>query len=245
MHKLNIYGYHVRYGHTPNSDTKPHIKENCCFSDIFYNNCKSKYYELYILKGDADLKNRYSNYCFFNKNEIRNHLKQIPKFCKMKFRVSDCKYDDTPAYKVNFYIDSNNRTVHKYVMTWVRSLFEWPFNLYLYHARKMKALPEFRFESIINLFNVVSSAYRNSFCSNIHTFGVELALTKKSEIIDAVKKQDRVNYIFKHLKLNNAPSCKLVDNFEDITDELFEKNLPKYIELYHICKYESINNRNQ
>jgi hypothetical protein len=246
MHRLNLYGYHVRYGYSEYRKKNYDIRESVCFSTLFNSDCRSKYYQLYIIKGDNDLKRYYSNYCFFSKQEIKNHLKQIPRFCEMRFRVTDAEYKGEPAFGISFFINSENRLIHKYVLTWIRSLFEWPFYLYLLHARKMKQLPEFRFESVINLFNIVSTAYRYSYDTKIHTFGTKLGLLRKSSIIDNVlnKGIDRVNDIFPYCSIKDLPDCRLVDNFEDITDELFENNLPKYMETYNIIKsYESDHNR--
>ena len=246
MHPLNVYGYHVRYGHSEYKQKNYKISESVCFSPIFNSSCKSKYYRLFILKGDADLKKYHSNYCFFDKKEIINHLKQLPKFCKITFRVTDTTYKEEDAFQLDFFIDSNNRLIHKYVLTWIRSLFEWPYYLYLVHAKKMKKLPEFRFESVINLFNTIATTYRDSFCWDVHTFGVNLGFLKKSEIKNRIlnKTLYRVNDVFPRNYVENVPQCNLVSDFSDITDKLFEDNLPKYVEAYYLIKsHENSNNR--
>ena len=245
MHRLDIYGYKVRYGHSPEKQKKYNIIEGVCFSNAFERDCKSKYYELYILKGDADLKQYNSNYCFWNKQEIKNHLRQIPKFCKFRYTVNDCVYKKASAYRLNFYIDSDNRLVHKYILTWIRSLFEWPFNLCLLHARELHKLPEFKFESIVNLYNVVTTVYRLDIRDHIHNFGANSLSIKKSEIIKSVGKENRVNKVFPLYNGNKEiPTRPLVENFEDITPELFENNKAAYIETYHILKnYENGDNR--
>lgn len=243
-HPLNIYGYHVRYGHSSKKEKDYQIHESVCFSTLFSNGCKSKYYRIIILKGEADLNKYYSNFCFFNKKEIKNHLKQIPNFCDIKFKVKDITYNGNDAFQLDLFIDSNNRTVHKYILTWVRSLFEWPFYLYLIHAKKLKQLPQFKFESVINLFNLVATTHRNSFQTNIHTFGIDLLPCKKKEIINTVNHTDRVNNIFVHKYIKNIPQCTLVQDFDQITDNLYEENLPKYLEAYKIIKEnESNDNR--
>lgn len=246
MHPLNVYGYHVRYGYSSHKEKEYKIHEEVCFSPLFSSNCKAKYYEIYILKGEADLNRYHSNYCFFDKKQIQNHLKQIPKFCNIKFEITETKYKGDDAFKLNFFIDSDNRLVHKYTLTWIRSLFEWPYYLYLVHAKKMKNLPEFRFESVINLFNVVATVHRNSFAWNVHTFGVDLGLLRKSQIVKRVneKKADRVNTVFPRTHIDKMPQCKLVEKFEDITENLFQENLPRYIEAYHLLKaHENNDNR--
>ena len=235
MHPLNVYGYHVRFGHSVKKQDDYRITEEVCFGTLFSSNCKSKYYRIFILKDDADLKKYHSNYCFFDKKQIKNHLKQIPKFCFMKFDVKDAEYKGDPAYQIDFYIDSDKRIIHKYVLTWIRSLFEWPFYLYLTHAKELHKLPEFKFESVVNLFNVIATTHKNDFSSNIHTFGVNLLPYTKKQVKEEIDHVDRVNYIFKSATLD-IPQCKLPSTFEEITPELFEANKAKYVEAYHIVK---------
>ena len=233
-HHLSVYGYHVRYGHSTKKTNDYHITESVCFSSLFSNTCNSKYYRIIILKGEADLKKYHSNFCFFTKQEIKNHLKQIPHFCKMSFNVKDIEYKNDEAFQIDFYIDSKNRTIHKYVLTWIRSLFEWPFNLYLLHAKKLQKLPQFKFESVINLFNLIATVYSHSFNSPIHTFGTSLIT---------------VNKVFPKLNYNNTlkdlPRCDLVQDFDDVNDQLYNNNLPKYLEAYKIIKNQNECNINR
>ena len=244
MHPLNVYGYHVRYGHSKYKQNNYTISESVCFAPLFSCRCDSKYYRIYILKGDADLKKYYSNYCFFNKKEIINHLKQIPKFCYTKFSVIETTYKGNDAFQIDMYIDSDERIIHKYILTWIRSVFEWPFYLYLLHARELHKMPEFKFESIVNLFNVVATVHRKSFDTNIHTFGVDLLPIKKKEIINRIDKVNQVNSVFPKKIYDDIPQRELPSDFDEITQELFEKNCPAYIEAYHIIKnHENNSNR--
>ena len=242
-HPLNVYSYHVRYGHSVKEENDYQIHESVCFSTLFSNGCKSKYYRIIILKGEADLNKYYSNFCFFTKKEIKNHLKQIPNFCDIKFKIKDITYKGDEAFQLDLFIDSSKRIVHKYVLTWVRSLFEWPFYLYLIHAKKLKQLPQFRFESVINLFNLVATVHRASFHTDIHTFGTNLLPSKKKEIINTVNHVSLVNHVFNRKRIENIPQCELVQDFDQITDKLYEENLPKYLEAYKMIENESNNNR--
>lgn len=236
-HPLNVYGYHVRYGSSTKKCEEYQITESVCFAPLFNDACKSKYYRIIILKGDKDLNRYYSNYCFFSKKQIKNHLKQIPKFCEMKFSVKDTVYKKADAYQLDLYISSDNRTVHKYILTWIRSLFEWPFYLYLLHAKKLKELPQFKFDSVINLFNLVADVHRKSYSARGHTFGTQLMPSTKAEIIKNVENTRLVNNVFPTTNLD-FPQCKLVDDFDEITDQLFEKNLPNYLKAYDLVKKE-------
>lgn len=244
MHPLNVYGYHVRFGHSVKKQDDYRIIEEVCFGTLFNSYCKSKYYRIFILKDDADLKKYHSNYCFFDKKQIKNHLKQIPKFCFMKFDVKDAEYKGDPAYQIDFYIDSDKRIIHKYVLTWIRSLFEWPFYLYLTHAQELHKLPEFKFESVVNLFNVVANSHKKVFNTNIHTFGVDLLPFTKKQLKENIEHVNRVNNVFNHAVLD-IPQCQLPNTFEEITPELFEANKDKYIEAYHIIKNYAKNHNNR
>ena len=238
---LSIYNYKVRYSHSSKLVENPRILESVCFGSAFSSN--SKYYDIYILKGDADLNKYISNFCFSNKKQIKNHLKQIPKFCKISYKVTDCEYKDDPAYKIHLFVDSSNRLLNKYILTWIRTLFEYPYNIFLVHARKLKELPQFKFESIINLYHVVATAHGKEVDWKVHSFGPNLIPLTKKEIIASVGVHTKVNDVFPLCKVKNFPQCELIDNYDLLTEELFSKNLPIYLEIYNTIKNEHINNR--
>lgn len=240
-HKLDVYGYHVRYGYTDSPDKKPQIHEGVCFGGAFSSQ-SARCYTIYIAKGEADLKRYYSNFCFFTKKEIKNHFRQLPKDWNVKYKVTDDTYKDIEAFKVDLDINSKNRLIHKYVLTWTRCLFEWPYNLYLLHARKLKQLPQFKFESIINLLNVVATVHSEHFNWNVHTFGVNLGCLTKKEIVQSCIKHKNVNDVFPRFNIK-TPQCKLVNDFDEVTDKLFKNNLNTYLETYKIINNESINYR--
>lgn len=240
-HRLDVYGYHVRYGYCPEKDKEPKIIESVCFGSAF-GSSNAKHYVIYILKGEADLQQYHSNFCFFTKQEIKNHFKQLPKFCKVEYKITDTKYKNAEAFKIDLYIDSKNRLVHKYILTWTRYLFEWPYNLYLLHAKKLRKLPQFKFESIINLANVIATTHHNSFDWKVHSFGTKLGLLTKKEIVTSIGKHKSVNTVFPKFTVD-TPQCRLVYDFDEVNDKLFEKNLKTYIDTYKIIKNESINYR--
>jgi hypothetical protein len=90
---------------------------------------------------------------------------------------------------------------------------------------------------------LVATVHRSSFHTDIHTFGTNLLPSKKKEIINTVKHVSLVNHVFNRKRIENIPQCELVHDFDQITDKLYEENLPKYLEAYKMIKNESNNNR--
>lgn len=134
-----------------------------CFGYVFgavKNNSSVKYQIVLYLGTRYSAEKHKSNACIFTKQEVRNHLKLLKSLYPLQYSVRD--YGDKDGYKrllVTLNIENTPATFHKYALTWLRYLYEFPYNVLLRDAYTLKKERTFRFESIANLFNLTLSCY--------------------------------------------------------------------------------------
>ena len=116
-------------------------------------------YEVYFFRTPNRLVgNKWNNYCPFSLDIVKRHLmlgKQY--FTKnFKYKVEEVDFKNSLAYKVT--IDINESFIyHKVVLTWLRYLYEYPTNMLLMDAYRLKDV--FPRVSIFNLYNFISGCY--------------------------------------------------------------------------------------
>lgn len=138
-------------------NTNKNMCQNSCFSTIFYseNNGivqKNKYTLKLYKMGDWLNKKRQNNACLADRTGIVHHLKILQSVFKFSYHLKE--YEDHFVLTMTL---EGDLIYHKYMLTWVRYLYEYPFNVFLTDAWKLKNVPEFKFESVINLFNLVGA----------------------------------------------------------------------------------------
>lgn len=130
-----------------------------CFSKVF-NRIKdnaTESYKIIIYKKDQLCQVRGSNMCFLTQRQIHNHLKQAQEIYPFEFRIGKRsnykgKYD---VYTINLKLINVPSLFHKYLLVWVRYMYEFPYNVILLDAYKLKQEKRFRYTSIANLFNLI------------------------------------------------------------------------------------------
>ena len=139
-----------------------------CFASLFgrfRDMCPKGEYTVFVSNDLRALESRKSNYCFLSKSEIINHLKRaqqiVPEF--VDFTITPTVYSGYSGYEITVIIDRADRIIHKYVLTWIRYLYETCFSLALLDASKLAKLPEFRFISYANLLNIVQACFSNCY----------------------------------------------------------------------------------
>jgi hypothetical protein len=234
-------------GNTPNN-----LRERACFSDIFYSEyngvVQKNTYEVTLYKlGDTLNKERKNNACLLDKRGIIRHLKILQSVFKFSWHL---KEDGDDKYILTLTLDGD-LIYHKYLLTWVRYLYEFPFNVFLLDAINLKKLPEFKFESIINLFNVAGATSGiNRHGCDIHAIGATYTFKQlytiketKSSLKSLEGGHTRLNNTF--LYVEDEDNLKqfnktLKDNVDSLefwsSDEWFTKRLPLYKENYKILK---------
>lgn len=142
-------------------DNELALKSRVCFRDAFYfgNRLKKQHYEVILIRDPEYVLNSCGlNLCLLNAKEIKKHLWLARRLFGFSYSVEETIYNDFSAYKVILDIDAPY-FYHKYLLTWLRYTYEFPFNLILNDALRMKHqyLPK---ESITNLFVLCANSYQ-------------------------------------------------------------------------------------
>ncbi len=168
------------------------LERQACFAQAFLdlegNRVKRKgHYKIFINKNKKLVEDRSrNNYCFLTRKELCRHVNLLKKVMEVTFKVEE--HDDyfTVIADIDGYCPA-----HKYMLTWVRYAYEYPYNvmcLDVNHARKEK---EFRFVSKVNLFNVLCKSGFSELGgghSLVPTYGTNILLKTNSEIKTTLNK---------------------------------------------------------
>lgn len=153
-------------------DTNKDFDQEACFSTIFYSEgngiVQNNRYTIKLYKlGDLLNKEKQNNAVLTDRAGIVSHLKVLQSVFKFRYSIIDNK----DHYIINLSLNAD-LIYHKYLLTWVRYLYEYPFNVFLVDAYRCKKIPEFKFESVINLFNLIGAT--SGICqhgTDIHAIG--------------------------------------------------------------------------
>lgn len=217
------------------------MDEGACFGYVFNNvgNDSSVKYRIILYLGTRySAEEHKSNACIFTKQEVRNHLKLLKSLYPIRYLVRD--YRDKDEYKrllVTLSIKNTPATFHKYALTWLRYLYEFPYNVLLRDAYTLKKERTFRFESIANLFSLTLSCY----CKNpreIHQIPTN-SVTQRLKLADIkrrIKQVDLLNNIYKRGDKKALQIPEKIQDFsvEDIEywNDGFEERKPIYMEIH-------------
>lgn len=196
MEEFRYINYHTVYSAegTINVELGRHI----CFQKIF-NNMRNKH-EHYVIYMFPKPELGQNNFCLFDKQQIKNHLSQLKDILPISYRVTEDVYEGRKAYVVEITLQKVPSLYHNYVLTWVRYLYEYPYNVILLESYRLKKEKPFRFQSIINIFNLIAGhwnhneGYGHQITNGTGTF----EKLSKANIRKELKKNVRLNDIFGH-----------------------------------------------
>ena len=143
---LEFYTYYSSYG-----DIDKDLSREWCFSEIFDGDsymCNT--YELYIYR--YGYKFNGDNNCLITKRQLIQHIEEIKKFHDFDYTIENI----SKGYKLQFTINASLMW-HKIILSWLRYSYEFPFNIALYEAFKIKKETDFKNETILNLFNLIGA----------------------------------------------------------------------------------------
>ena len=166
MRDFQFLDYHTEY--SCKGVVEKEMRVSACFSRVFSavgEENISEDYEIILYKGTklAKEKNQ-ANSCLFTRKQIRNHLKQAQHIYPFNFSITEVTDwgDGYDVFKVQLELIQVPGTFHKYLLTWLRYMYEYPYNVILYDAYKLKKDPCFRFTSMSDLFNLVLGCFNES-----------------------------------------------------------------------------------
>lgn len=173
MSEFAIRNYDTNYQYASYVDAKdiPAIKKNdfkihehdYCFSSLFHDSAGNKHIIIKIYSGIKYLKETHGdNACLFTKAEIERHIRVAKKLFNFEYTISKRHQLDSNfvGYEVSLTVPDENGVYVKYLVTWVRYLYEFPFNVSLLDAYRLKRLPGFKSMTIENLLLVVLNCHK-------------------------------------------------------------------------------------
>lgn len=246
MNDFQFLDYHTEY--SCKGAFEKEMDAEACFSFVFGQTGKeniSEEYEVILYKGTAFSREHHnSNSCLFTKKQIRNHLKQAQGIYPFDFHITEAAEwrDGYSVFKIHLKLTNVPGTFHKYLLTWLRYMYEYPYNVILYDAYKLKRDPCFRFTSMSDLFNLVLSCF-NEDPRDIHQIArnqVSKTMLKR-DIREKLQKIQILNNVY--VKLKNKVKINQIPNGDgDLTttdfefwesDDIFERRRkPVYMNVY-------------
>lgn len=170
--------------------THKRMDRDACFGPVFHSKgiLNNKYHIKIYKLGDFLNKKNQNNACLTDKKGIINHLRILKSLFKFNYKLKE----ERDYFMLTLSLNADVM-YHKYLLCWVRYLYEYPFNVFLSDTNKLKKLPDFKFESVINLFNLVgATSCITDHGTQIHAIG-ETHLFKKLlttyEIIKSIDKE--------------------------------------------------------
>lgn len=212
----------------------PDIRRNkqVCFASAFRDNQPTRTFRVFIHDG-AGLG---SHYCPFTLQEIKNHIRQAQAIVDFSFSVEPNEQHGYKGYIINIRFNNKTMCQQRYVLTWLRYLYEYPYVFILQEAKRLKNLEAFKFESVANLFVTVGSCYYSyNDGHSIQLCGTKLLTRKK--LSRNCANVSRVNAVYgNEYKRKGNVLFDAEPDTDKWTMEAFSKRINTYIERYKLLK---------
>ena len=216
------------------------LEGQACFSYIFRNvrNNKKQHiiYSIYISTDPSFIQdNRESNFCILTEEQIRFHISYLRFISSFKYKITKKFIDDYSGFRIDLDLNAIGN-VHKMFLTWIRYLYEYPYNLVLYDSFKLRE--EKRFIEKSNYLNIVN--FVTTFYSDERIHQIPKSYQKIPEFIsrksfkDRLMKCDNLNDILKNSNIQIARFTEY-DEIDDFIKD-FDNRKNKYIETLNKLK---------
>ncbi len=192
-----------------------------CFSEVFNSRFNDKIisntYQIKMFKPCAkQLEQNHANCCYLSKSDLITYLKSCKIWHSNKAKQHQIKLDDHKDYYLVTVNVTDYQTVHRFILTYLRFAYEFPFSLYLYEAFKIRESGKFNNEYILNLFHLVCTSVNSgfSYCT-AHTF-IKAQLYYHTKVALYIPDLKTIQRRFSNPK-NIYFSDVLIDNFKSNT----------------------------
>ena len=158
VNRLRYLSYATIY--STSGDDKLHLGSRACFgSTLNYGGVvHDMHYEIILIRDPKYALNCYkSNLCFLTKKEVKRHILLARRLFLFKYAVEECTYQNYEAFKVTLDLSANH-FYHRYLTTWVRYLYEFPYNVLFNDVLRLKH-QYLKKESIANLYVLCVNSY--------------------------------------------------------------------------------------
>ncbi len=202
MNDFRYLNYHTEY--SVHGTANKQMDSEACFYYVFNGKeYQNNYYKIIIYRGLNMIKKTYDNGCFLEKSELHHHISILKHIFDFTFNIEECVNKNLdPYYELSLHISGAN-LIHRFILTWIRYVYEFPYNLYILDVNNMKTIDTFKYVNPINLFNIVASSYSEGNTGHM------------------LVSPYRAAKLMKYNSLKNR-ICELIANNEDSLNDVFE-----------------------
>jgi len=190
--------------------------------------------------------NNYNNYCWMSKHQVENYLRRIKSIKPFTYNVKEARWNGYNCYDIHLKMTGTKKEI-TFVLQSIKRTYEFPFNYLLFEAYQMQRLPAFKFDSVLNLFDVAWVSHYGQAYNSGHSYSGNSYFVKYKDLRERLP---HVNYATELFISNRGKATKMIpyDNKSMVnsysipkdtvnwTEENFRKFLPTYIENYKVLK---------
>lgn len=200
-------------------------------------------YTIMLITDSKYVDNGYNNYCWMTKHQVECYLRRIASIKPFSYKVFDANLNGSTCYKIELNISGTKKEI-TFVLQSIKRLYECPYNFYLQQAYMLQELPAFKFDSILNLFDVIFSTYDSS-KNHDHCFSGNTKFEKYSTLRERLPHVIYASDLFPTYVSSTKRTTKISGmdyygncpaNTEDWTEDYFRSKLPEYVENYNRLK---------
>ena len=231
---LEFYTYYSSTG-----DLDKDLNREWCFSKVFDGDdymCNT--YKIFIYR--YGYKQGHDNNCLITKRQLIQHIEEAKKWHDFEYVITSI-YN---GYELDLTLDGELMW-HKVILSWIRYSYEYPFNITLYEAFKVKKLKEFKDLNMLNLFNLIGASLNctkhgtsihaiGDFSNFKHLLSYEDFIQKINNCIKE-DKYGEINYIIPIVKDNKFRCLKPIIDFR-INHTDYWKDKPSFEQRLEIYK---------
>ena len=184
-----------------------------------------------------------SNKCFLNKQQLKNHINQLRSL--MDLRIVGLN-EEKDHFELTVKV-TGEKIYHLYFLNWARYTYEYPFNVILLDAYKLRK--KLITESISNLYNIAAACYNGYSYNTGHAICKGGKLYKIAELkkrLETLAKngEDRVNNVIESssnlAKVKACPSDGKRSNIKYWqSEEEYQKREQYYLNAYELLKSDT------
>lgn len=226
--------FHTEY--SCEGDYEMPMDTHACFGSVFRRGFENKIikltYKIRVYNTLTKLNQGENNLALLNEKEIVEYLENAKKYCNYTFELTSKK----GYYEITATLEGTH-IAHKFLLTYIRYLYEMPFNLYLLEAFYLKKnVRVFKDVEILDLFNLVSATIpSHKHGTDIHAIGnsYDFKMLEPIEKIHKILEEgnlDRVNSIYR--ALNKKEFTTLVGDFENASYWTSFLKIRKRVDVY-------------
>ena len=155
MADFKFLNYHTEYSVSGTSNKE--MAPEACFYYVFNGPGYLKnHYIIKIYKGLQMAKKSNDNNCFLSKIQLHHHISVLKNIYGFTFNIEEkINKDLIPYYELTLNINGPN-IIHRFILTWIRYVYEHPYNLYVLDVYKLKTMDTFKYINPLNIFNIVA-----------------------------------------------------------------------------------------